>query len=444
MNPCDDTTFTLGSKAQAIIDLDGKVISPAYTRGYPLVIDRALGARVWDPDGHEFLDFCAGIAVNSTGHCHPKVVEAICEQAHRFLHMSGTDFYYDVMAKLADRLAKSAPGMAAKRVSFGNSGAEAVEGALKLARYATGRPYIISFYRSFHGRTYGAMSVTASKALQKSRFAPLLPAVVHAHYPYHYRDVFRSDNIYMAGQRCLDYLQSHVLKCAVPANEVAAFLVEPIQGEGGYVVPPASFLTGLQALARDIGALVIADEVQSGIGRTGKLWASQWFRGFEPDMIASAKGLASGLPLGALIARADVMTWPPGTHASTFGGNPLACAAALATLELMDAELTQNALQVGKHLMRSLTALGKTSPHLAQVRGLGLMIGLEIVADKTSRRSDPLLREAVVNRCFELGLLVLGCGESSIRLSPPLTITPEDADKAVSILAQALADVSRA
>ncbi|MEB3245631.1 MAG: acetyl ornithine aminotransferase family protein [Vampirovibrionales bacterium] len=452
----DATPFHLGPKAAEIISLDKAVISPAYTRDYPFVMHKGEGAWVWDPDGNRFLDFCAGIAVNSTGHSHPKVVAAICDQAKRFLHMSGTDFYYDVMAQLAERLAASAPGPSPKKVSFGNSGAEAIEAALKLARHSTGRPYIIAFHRAFHGRTYGAMSVTASKSIQKSRFSPQLPGVVHAHYPYAYRDLFRQPNAYATADACLDYIRSHVLKHLVPANEVAAFLVEPVQGEGGYVVPPASFLMGLQTLAKEIGALVIADEVQAGIGRTGKLWASDWFHSagdanssaprvpFEPDMIASAKGLASGLPLGALIAKADVMTWPPGTHASTFGGNPLACAAALATLDLLDESLTHNSLMMGKRLMQQLTALRKQSPVLAQVRGLGLMIGLEIVHDKQSRMPAPALRNQIVQRCFERGLLILGCGESSIRLSPPLTINEAEVDQAVAILSEAMAFVGQA
>ncbi|MBY0405816.1 MAG: aminotransferase class III-fold pyridoxal phosphate-dependent enzyme, partial [Cyanobacteria bacterium] len=324
-----------GPKTKAIMEKDDQYISTSYTRGYPLCIERGEGAMVIDPDGNRFLDFCAGIAVCSTGHSHPEVVKAIQEQAANFLHMSGTDFYYASMSDLAEKLAHLAPGGPDMRVFFGNSGAEAIEGAIKLARYYTKRKKLISFYGAFHGRTYGALSLCASKSLQKSRFSPMVPDVLHTHYPNPYRCLFNSDNTRCDDNECaeatLDYIKDHLFKMVVMPDEVAAFVVEPIQGEGGYIVPPKNFLKGLQDLAHQHGILIIADEVQSGVGRTGKMWASQHFPGFEPDIMASAKGLASGLPLGAVIAKKHIMDWPPGVHASTFGGNPLACVSALKT-----------------------------------------------------------------------------------------------------------------
>ncbi|MDX2084063.1 MAG: acetyl ornithine aminotransferase family protein [Candidatus Melainabacteria bacterium] len=427
-----------GPKTQALIARDQQFLSPSYTRGYPLSIEKGEGAMVIDADGNRFLDFCAGIAVCSTGHSHPEVVRVVQEQAARFLHMSGTDFYYTVMVDLAERLARLTPGSPDKRVFLCNSGAEANEGAIKLARYHTGRSHIVSFFRSFHGRTFGAMSVTASKAVQKRGFFPMLPGVVQAHYPYPYRDLFNSCCEYECARNCLKYLEEHVFKMLVPPEEVAAILVEPIQGEGGYIQASAEFLLGLQAMARKYGFLIIADEVQSGIGRTGKMWASQHVPGFVPDIITSAKGLASGLPLGAFIARAEVMSWVPGAHASTFGGNPVACAAAVKTLELVENGLMQHAASEGAYLKAELEKMAATSPVMGQVRGVGLMLGVEIVKDKTSKTKAPDLRNQIVDDCFEHGLLILGCGENSIRFSPPLVINRRQSQAALDIFARVL------
>lgn len=427
-----------GPRTQALIERDQKYVSSSYTRGYPFAIERGRGAVVEDPDGNLFLDYCAGIAVTATGHSHPRVIKAIQEQSEKFLHMSGTDFYYQGLADLAERLALSAPGASGKRVFLSNSGAEANEGALKLVRYATKRTQVISFFRSFHGRTYGAMSLTASKSIQKSHFAPLVPGVHHAHYPYHYRDIFQGATPDETAANCLKYIEDYLFKMVVPAEEVAAFFIEPVQGEGGYVVPPASFISGLQALARKHGILIVADEVQSGFGRTGKMWASQHFEGFEPDVITSAKGIASGLPLGAMIARTEIMQWPPGTHATTFGGNPVSCAASLATLDLLEDGLLRNAATQGAYLRQKLEGLMGEFDVIGDVRGLGLMLGMEIVASKAGREKAPDLRNEIVDACFFEGLLILGCGENTIRFSPPLVICQEQTDAAIAILRKVL------
>lgn len=428
-----------GPKVKALIERDGRYISPSYTRGYPLAIARGEGAMVQDPDGNWFLDFCAGIAVCSTGHSHPAVVKAIQEQAARFLHMSGTDFYYDTMADIAQRLDELSPGTSPKKVFLCNSGTEAIEGALKLARFHTGRPNIISFYRSFHGRTFGSMSVSASKSVQKSHFAPLLAHVHHAHYPYSYRPFFQQATPEAEAQACLQFIEDYLFKMVVQPDDVAAILVEPIQGEGGYVVPPANWLPGLRKLCDTHGIMLIVDEVQAGIGRTGKMWGCE-HDGIEPDIITSAKGLASGLPLGAFIAKASVMNWKPGAHATTFGGNPVACAAALTTLDLVVNGLQQNAAQQGQLLMSRLNQLVDKSDCLGEVRGRGLMVGLEVIKSKAGREKNGALRDKLVDRCFEKGLLLLGCGENTIRFSPPLMVDAEDIETAVSILEAALTE----
>jgi 4-aminobutyrate aminotransferase len=427
-----------GPKTKALIEKDHKYLSPSYTRGYPLSIKSGHGAMVVDMDDNVFLDYCAGIAVCSTGHSHPEIVKTIREQSEKFLHMSGTDFYYTVMADLAEKLATTTPGSPDKKVFFGNSGTEANEAALKLARYHTGRTGYISFFRSFHGRTFGSMSVTASKSLQKSKFAPLVPGVYNAHYPYFYRDIFKSETPEACAEACLNYIEDYLFKMLVPAEEVAAFIVEPIQGEGGYVVPPASFMLGLQKLARKYGILIIADEVQSGMGRTGQLWASQLYPGFEPDIMTSAKGLASGMPLGACIAKSSVMNWEPGTHATTFGGNPVSCAAALKTFELLENGLLENTRLQGAYLKAKLQELMARHDVIGDVRGEGLMLGIEIVESKASKTKAPDLRNEIVDDCFFEGLLILGCGENTIRFSPPLVINQEQTDSAVSILEKVL------
>lgn len=439
----DIKTELPGPKTQALIERDNQYISPSYTRGYPLSIERGEGAMVIDVDGNRFLDFCAGIAVCSTGHSHPEVVKAIQDQAARFLHMSGTDFYYSSMVDLAEKLAHYPPGDSNKRVFFGNSGAEAVEGALKLARYHTGREKIISFYGSFHGRTFGAMSVGVSKAIQRKRFSPLVPGVLHAHYPNYYRDTFGSASPEDCADKCLAYIEDYLFKMAVLPEEVAAFIVEPIQGEGGYIVPPTHFLGALQKLAKKHGILVISDEVQAGIGRTGKMWASEHFPGFDPDIITSAKGLASGLPLGAVIAKKDVMNWEPGVHASTFGGNPVSCVAAIKTLELVENGLMQNAATQGAYLKKRLEELTQRYDVLGEVRGLGLMLGVEIVESKATKAKAADLRDRIVDDCFYQGVLLLGCGQNSIRFSPPLVINQEQVDVVVDTFARAIENQTR-
>jgi 4-aminobutyrate aminotransferase len=425
-----------GPRARAIIARDARVVSPSYTRAYPLVAARGDGAIVEDVDGNRFLDFNAGIAVVATGHSHPRVVAAIQEQAARLVHMSGTDFYYEPLVALAEKLAALAPGPAPRRVAFGNSGTEAVEGALKLARYSTGRDKFIAFLGGFHGRTLGALSLTARKAVQRERFGPLLPGVVHAPYPYCYRCAYGRAPETCAVE-CVRFIEDTLLKTIAPAEEVAAIVIEPVLGEGGYVAPPPKFFDELAALARRHGILLVLDEVQSGMGRTGKMWAAQHYH-LEPDIFAVAKGIASGLPLGATVARADLMRWPPGAHASTFGGNPVACAAALATLELLEESLVENAARMGQYLRERMTAWPARYARVGEVRGLGLMLGIEIVRDQASRAAFPELRDRMLRWAFERGLLVLGAGDSVIRLSPPLTITRDQCDFALAVLEECL------
>jgi len=425
-----------GPRARAIIERDALVVSPSYTRSYPLVAARGEGAIVEDVDGNRFLDFNAGIAVVATGHCHPRVVEAIQKQAARLIHMSGTDFYYEELVALAEKLAEIAPGEVPRRVSFGNSGAEAIEGSIKLARYATGRDKIIAFFGGFHGRTLGALSLTASKAVQRRHFGPLIPGVVHAPYPYCYRCPFGRQPEGCAVE-CVKHIEDTLLKTIAPAEETAAIVIEPVQGEGGYVVPPQKFFDELARVAQQNGILLIFDEVQSGMGRTGKMWAAEHF-GAVPDILAVAKGIASGMPLGATVALADLMTWPPGAHASTFGGNPVCCAAALATIALLEEGLVENAARMGTHLMDRMREWPARFPHVGDVRGLGLMIGIELVRDQQTKEKVPELRDRVLRQAFERGLLVLGAGDTGIRLCPPLVITRDQCDFAMETLEECL------
>ena len=427
-----------GPKAKALIERDSAVVSPSYTRGYPLVIERAAGCIVEDVDGNTFLDCAAGIAVNATGHSHPEVVKAIADQAARFIHMSGTDFYYEPQVRLAEEIAAIAPFEGGARSFFGNSGTEAIEAAIKLARYATGRQGLIAFLGGFHGRTMGALALTASKSVQRRGFSPLMAGVYHAPYPNSYRcppGITPDD----WASYCLDYIDHELFGQIVAPDEVAAVVIEPIQGEGGYVVAPTAFLRGLRDLTRRHGILLIVDEVQSGMGRTGKMFAIE-HAGVQPDIVAIAKGIASGLPLGVAAARADLMTWPAGAHASTFGGNPVACAAALATIKLLRSELMANAGTVGAHLMAGLTALMDKHRIIGEVRGRGLMIGVELVRDRTTRERAIEERNRVVTAAFQRGLLVLGAGKNSIRFSPPLTLTREQADLAIAIFDKALTE----
>jgi len=430
-----------GPRAKEIVERDHAVMSPSYTRSYPFVIERGEGAIVVDVDGNRFLDMNAGIAVVSTGHCHPRVVESIRRQAERFLHMSGTDFYYENMVELGERLARLVPGGGPKRVFLGNSGAEAIECALKAARYSKRRDKFIAFLGAFHGRTMGALSLTASKTAQREGFAPLFPGVTHIPYAYCYRCAYnRTPDT--CNVECVKVLEQELFRTILPPSEVAAVFVEPVQGEGGYVVPPQKFFDELAAVCRRHGILLVADEVQSGMGRTGRMFASEHF-GLEPDIVAIAKGIASGLPLGATVARAELMTWKPGAHASTFGGNPVSVAAALTTIELLEQELVDNAARVGARMMARMRDWPRRFPCVGDVRGLGLMIGFEIVRDQASKERDPELRDRIVDLAFRRGLLVLGAGPNSIRLAPPLVLTADQADFAVETLEGCIRDAAR-
>jgi 4-aminobutyrate aminotransferase len=401
-----------GPKAREIIESDHRYISPSYTRPYPLVARRGQGAIVEDVDGNRFLDFNAGIAVCSTGHCHPDVVRAIQNQAASLIHMSGTDFYYEQMPQLARKLESLMPDGKQWRCFFGNSGTEAIEAAMKLARYATGRWQFIACHSAFHGRTMGSLSLTSSKPVQRTKFGPLVPGVTH----------FPFGNA--------DYLENVVFKTTVNPEEVAAIIVEPIQGEGGYIVPPADFLPGLERIARKHGILLVADEVQSGMGRTGKWFAFEHFD-FHPDIVTLAKGIASGMPLGVMMAHADVMTWDPGAHASTFGGNPVCLAAALETVRLLEERYISNAVKIGDFLRNKLEQAMRASNVITEVRGRGLMIGVQV---KTAA-----LRDRIIMECFRRGVLVLGAGASTIRLSPPLIVDEEQAEFAVQTLSTIVA-----
>lgn len=421
-----------GPKAAAVLKRDDAVMSTSYTRSYPLVAHKGEGMWIEDPDGNRFLDFTAGIAVTSTGHCHPSVVRAAQEQTAKLIHMSGTDFYYDVQVRLAEKLAALAPGKSKKRVFFTNSGTESVEAAFKLARYKTGRERMIAFFGAFHGRTFGSLSLTGSKVRQKKKFGALVPGVTHVEYPYFYR-LCKHDDLLRYGEECVDYIENTLFKRTVPPEDVAAIIVEPIQGEGGYVVPPPNFHQRLRALTRKYGILMIVDEVQAGMGRTGKMFAIEHWD-VEPDMITLAKGIASGFPLGALVARADLMDWEPGAHANTFGGNPVACAAALETIRLLETKLLKNAEKTGEYLLSGLEALSRQYPQIGDVRGIGLMVGIEIVKNRETRDMAPQMRDRIIDDCFKKGLLLLPCGDSSIRFSPPLIVSRRDVDTALEIL----------
>lgn len=430
-----------GPKAKVVVEQDAKYMSPSYTRDYPLVAKRGTGAVVEDVDGNTFLDFAAGIAVCSTGHCHPKVVAAIQKQAAELIHMSGTDFYYESMPQLAAKLAATVPGSEAKKVFFTNSGTEAVEGAIKLARYATKRDKMIAFYGCFHGRTMGALSLTASKATQRKGFGALLAGVEHIPYPYAYRcDLGHTAET--CGVEVLELLQNQIFKRLFDPEEVAGIIIEPIQGEGGYVPAPKFFLQELQRICRQHGIMLIADEVQSGMGRTGKWWASE-HAGIEPDILCSAKGIASGMPLGAFVARESVMRWKPGSHGTTFGGNPVCIAAAQATMELIESEYLKNAQTMGDYLFAKTADWTKRFPIVGDVRGRGLMIGVEIVRDQRTKEKAADLRNKIVDLAFHKGLLILGAGENTIRLSPPLLIEREQADFAVSTLEQCFREAGK-
>jgi 4-aminobutyrate aminotransferase len=432
-----------GPKAQAAVAADTRLISPSYTRSYPLVAKRAKGCRVEDVDGNEFLDFAAGIAVCSTGHCHPQVVAAIQKQAAELIHISGTDFYHELLTDLADRLSAVAPMPGPHKFFYGNSGAEAIECALKLARYHTGRQQVISFFGAFHGRTMGALSLTGSKPQQKRRFSPMVPGVTHIRYPYAYRGCSggpQEEEAFSLG--CARFIEEKLFKTILAPEEVAAIFVEPIQGEGGYVVAPDNFLRELRAICTRHGILLVVDEVQSGAGRTGKWWAIE-HSGVEPDMVCMAKGIASGMPLGICMTRADIMDWVPGSHASTFGGNPISLAAALATMDVLEREGIDNAARVGEFILERLRGWKHSHPLIGDVRGRGLMIGIELVKDKATREPAAALRNRVETLAFEKGLMILGCGETSLRLCPPLLVNQHEATVALDILEEALTQVEK-
>jgi 4-aminobutyrate aminotransferase len=411
-----------GPLAQAIVERDRAVTSPSYTRDYPLVVARGEGCMLADVDGNVFLDMTAGIAVTATGHAHPEVVQAIQSQAANLLHMSGTDFYYEPMVDLAERLAQLAPFPHGAKVFFTNSGAESNEGAMKLARYYTKRSQIIAFLGAFHGRTYGAMSLTGSKVVQRAGFGSLVPGVTHIPYGTH---------------ASLDYLEQQLFPAVVPPQEVAAVFVEPIQGEGGYIVPEDGFLARLREICDRHGMLMVVDEVQSGMGRTGRLFAIEHWQ-VMPDIITSAKGIASGLPLGAILARSELMTWNPGSHATTFGGNPVACAAALATLKLLEGGLMANATKMGELLQAGLSQLSEQFPQISPPRGKGLMVAVDLRDQQGN--FHPQLRNSILHSAFHRGLLLLGCGKAAIRFCPPLVIDEEQIHIAIAILKDILVE----
>ena len=428
-----------GPKAKAIIERDKQFVSPSYTRDYPFVIARGEGAVVEDVDGNRFLDCAAGIAVNSTGVSHPEVVKAISEQAQKFIHMSGTDFYYEPQVRLAEELASIVPIDGPVRTFFGNSGTEATEASIKLARYSTKRDGIVAFLGAFHGRSLGSLALTASKAVQRRGFGPFMPGVYHAPYPDPYRFSGSAD---ACAAQCLSYIRDQIFVHLAAPDEIAAIVVEPIQGEGGYIVPPAAFLQGLRDISREHGIVLIVDEVQSGMGRTGRMFASEHF-GLKSDVVNIAKGIASGLPLGVTCSRAEIMAWPPGAHASTFGGNPVSCAAANATIRLLKESLVANAATVGAHLLAGLRDLQKKHALLGDVRGMGLMIGIELVRDRQTKERAVEERNALVQAMFRRGVLVLGAGKNAIRLAPPLVLTRAQADIVLKVMDEALAEMTK-
>jgi 4-aminobutyrate aminotransferase len=433
-----------GPNAKRTLAGDDQYISPSYTRSYPLVAKSGRGIVITDVDGNEFFDFSAGIAVTSTGHCHPDVVAAIQKQAGELIHMSGTDFYYESMVQLAERLSKLAPMPGPHRIYYGNSGAEAIEAALKLARYHTKRQNVIAFLGGFHGRTMGALSLTASKPQQKRRFAPLVPGVTHVRYP----DVYRGcsggpQDAEAFALGCARFIEEKLFKTTLAPEEVAAIFVEPIQGEGGYVVAPTAFMQELRRICDRHGILLVVDEVQSGIGRTGKWWAVE-HTGVHPDIVCSAKGIASGMPLGVTISRADVMDWVPGSHASTFGGNPVCIAAALATLDVIEKEgLLAHSTKVGDHMLKRMADWPRKHRLVGDVRGRGLMIGVEMVKDRKTKEHGHDERDRIVELAFERGILFLGCGPSTVRISPPLVVSKDEADAAIDVLEECIEVVGK-
>src|SRR5688500_1521922 len=439
MKAPDIKTALPGPKAKALVDRDDAAVSPSYTRDYPLVIARGEGAVVEDVDGNVFVDCAAGIAVNSTGVSHPEVVKAIADQAAKFIHMSGTDFYYEPQVRLAEELSTIVPIDGDVRTFFGNSGTEATEAAIKLSRYYTKRANVIAFLGSFHGRSLGALALTSSKSIQRRGFGPLMAGVYHAPYPDTYRFNGSAD---ACAEASLSYIRDQILVHLTAPDEVSAVVVEPIQGEGGYLVSPKAFLQGLRELTTQHGIMLVLDEVQSGMGRTGKMFAAEHF-GITADIVNIAKGIASGLPLGITCARADVMTWPPGAHASTFGGNPVSCAAALVTIRLLREQYVQNAATVGDYMMAALRELQSKHAIIGDVRGRGLMIGVELVRDRKTKERAVEERGAVVQAMFRRGVLILGAGRNAIRFAPPLVISKDQADAVLRLFDESLSEVTQ-
>lgn len=437
LKPSAATQQTAGPKAEAIVTRDERVISPSYTRSYPFVMDHGRGSEVWDIDGRRYLDFTAGVAVLAAGHAHPAIVEAITRQAQRYIHMAGTDFYLPEAVELAETLCRITPGTHEKQVFFTNSGTESTEAAMKLCHHHTGRPCFISFIGAFHGRTYGSMSLGTSKALHRTRYQPLLAGVYHAPYPNPYRPPFDVPTERL-GRACVQYIEHTLLHHMVRPEEVAGIFVESIQGEGGYVIPPPDFYPALRELCDKYNIPMVVDEVQCGMGRTGKMFAIEHW-GVVPDVVSMAKGIGGGLPLGAIVAPTRMMTWPSGAHANTFGGNPLACVAALATIKLLETELLANTTRVGAHTLRRMQSWPDRFPAVGDVRGRGLMIGFDLVEDRTLHTPAAKLRDRIVDEAFGRGLLLLGAGVGAIRLCPPLVLTEAEADEGLTILEDLLA-----
>lgn len=425
-----------GPKAQEIISRDSKFVSNSYPRAYPFVMDHGKGVEVWDVDGNRFLDFAAGIAVTGTGHSHPEIVKAIKDQVDKFLHIS-SDFYNPIWVDLSQRLNDIAPFEEDAVTFLTNSGTESVEAALKLARNHTGRTQFIGFLGAFHGRTYGALSFTASKAVYRHGFFPLMNGVVHAPFPDPYRLILTSAPGEPYGETVVRYIREQLLDKVVPANDVAGIMLEPIQGEGGYIVPAEGFFPALRDLCDEFGILLIADEVQSGMGRTGKWWAIDNFD-VVPDIICSAKGIASGIPLGAMIAKKSIMTWPKGAHGNTYGGNPVASAAALKTIDLIEDQYMDNAREMGEYMKGALEEIKSAHESIGDVRGMGLMLGVDFVKDQKTKKPAAELRNSVEHHAFEHGLVTLGCGKSTIRFAPALSITKSEIDEGLQVFQHAV------
>lgn len=432
-----------GPKARELVKRDSDAISPSYTRYYPLVVDSGHDCIVKDVDGNEYIDFNSGLACLNVGHNHPKIVKAIKSQCEKFLHYANTDFYYRESVNLADKLFQITPGAFQKRIHLGNSGTEAIETAIKLSKWHTRKHQFIAFIGAFHGRTCGATALTASKPTQRRHYFPLIPGITHVPYPYCYRCPFNL-SYPECNYRCVDFIDDQVLQKYVPPEEVAGLIFEPIQGEGGYVIPPPEYFQRLKKLADKYGLLMIADEVQSGIGRTGKWFAIEHWK-TEPDILCSAKSLASGLPLSATVARARLMDWEAGTHASTFGGNPLACAAAMNVIDVINEEkLLENAEKQGNYIMKWLQDVKQEQDVVGDVRGKGLMIGVEFVEDKESKKAGVDQAREVMIRCWRRGVAIVTCGVSTLRLIPPLTITRELVDTSLEILGDVIKEVEKA